>query len=459
MYPYQVGGVLHQLEFIHSMLWVDMGRGKTIITLTTILELMDMVKVYGVLVVAPLRVCQAVWQQEAKKWDHTKDIKFSFINGSQTQRHRSMRIRADIYLINYESIPWLADELVDVYLSRGKYLPFNCVVFDEVTKMKNAETNRHTSFRDLMPYIPYRMGLTGKPSPNGYKDLFGQYLAVDGGDRLGISKSDYVEEHFNEEGYGGTQLVVKEGHNSKIKKKISDMTFRVAQGEMKSLPPLTINDIILTLDPKIQKKYDLLEEEMFIEMDSGVGIEVVNKASLWNKCLQAASGALYVEAGMPGFEVLHKTKLNALGSIIGEAGGEPMLVLYAYTHDRHRIVKEFPNAEFFESGMSSDDVQDLVSRWNLGKIEVLLGHPASMGHGLNMQFGGHTIVWYGLNINLELYEQAIARILRDGQTEAVMMHRILCANTLDMVVDIRLKLKTGSQNELLDTINDYRMSK
>lgn len=461
MYGYQKGGVEHQIEHDNSMLWVPMGRGKTIITLTTILERMERVQVYGTLLVAPLRVIQLVWRQEAKKWEHTKGLKFSLVHGgSPAARHRAMRIPADIYLLNYEALPWFCNEVIEFYLAREKYPPFNCVVFDEVTKMKNADSNRHAAFRDLMPYIPYRMGLTGKPAPNGYKDLFGQYLAIDGGERLGIHKESYLNENFTTSGYAGSVITLKPEGEESIKEAIADITYRVPDDEMKKLPPLVTNDIYIDLPPKIQKKYDLLEKEMFVEMDSGHTIEVDNAAALWGKCLQAASGALYTEPGQPEFAVLHDEKLNALESIVDEAGGDPILLFYAYNHDLRRLLERYPDAAYFYSGIKEKEVQDIERRWNLGEIPMLFGHPAGMGHGLNFQFGGNTIVWYGLNINLEYYEQAIARILRDGQEELhVMMHRILCNRTLDMVVRDRLYLKAETQNGLIDTINDYRKGK
>lgn len=459
LYTYQVKGIKHSLKYNESMLWVPLGRGKTIITLTVIGERMDRLQIYGTLVIATKNIIRTVWRKEAKQWLHTQGLTFSLVHGDPDTRYRALRVKADIYLTNYENLPWLADALEHLYLSKGRYLPFNMIAYDEVTKLKNSDKIRHEAIRRLLPYVPYRIGLTGEPASNGYKDLHGQYLAVDSGVRLGVRKSEFMEEFFSDDKEKAYNVVLKPGASEIIKSRIVDITYMIEEGDYKSFPPFVPNDLWLDLPSKIQKKYDELEKEMLLKLDEDVTIEVNNKAVLTNKCLQAANGALYTEPGQPEFALLHDVKLDALGDVIEGAGKEPIMVLYAFRHDLKRILRRFPQAEYFHGKLSEVEVIDLEERWNRGEIPLLLGHPASMGHGLNLQFGGHHIVWFGLNWSLELYKQANGRIRREGQEKPVILTRIVCRATLDEAVVEALELKSTTQEELKSTINSYRKQK
>lgn len=460
LHDYEVRAVNHVLVNPFSMLWMDVGLGKTITTLTSIVELMDRCLVFGTLVVAPLRVCQTVWAEEAKKWSHTQGLSFSLIIGTPKERHYALRKRADIYLVNYENLPWLVDEIIHVYLSRGEYPPFNNMVFDEVTKMKDATTGRHKALRRILPYIPYRIGLTGTPASNGYKDLFGQYLAVDGGQRLGAQITDFKEEFFDSSGYMGYDISPKQGSENAIKARIVDITLQMSNAEYATMPPVTFNDIEITLPTAVQVKYEQLEKDAFVALDSGEEVEVFNAAALMNKCLQAANGALYTDeadtAGPRVWGVVHDEKLDALGDILEESAGQPILCLYAFQSDLARITKKFPQAVHFGGSMTTDQVKDLVRRWDAGEIPLLVGHPASVGHGLNLQYGGHTMVWFGLNWSLDLYDQAVGRMVRQGQKYPVIIHRLLAKATLDEAVRDALTYKAATQDELKATINQYR---
>ena len=416
-------------------------------------------QVYGTLIVAPLRVCQTVWAQEAANWTHTQGLTFSLIHGTQKERHYAMRKKADIYLVNYENLAWLIDELIYVYLSKGKYPPFNMAVYDEVSKLKDPSTNRHEALRKLLAYLPYRLGLTGTPASNGYKDLFGQYMAIDTGQRLGFNITDFKEEFFNTEGYGGYDMVTKPGAEDAIKMRIADITLQMSNDDYAELPEMIVNDIMINLPSSVRDKYDKLENDMFIELDSGAEVEVFNAAALTNKCLQAANGALYLEPGSPVWDVLHDEKINALEDIVEESAGNPILCLYEFRSDLDRIRKKFPQARYLGGSMTTTQVQELLDDWNAGKIPLLVGHPASVGHGLNLQYGGHTMVWFGLNWSLELYDQAIGRLVRQGQKYPVIVHRLLAANTLDEAVRDALAFKTFTQDGLKKTINSYRTAK
>ncbi len=457
LHEYQRRAVQHCLTHTQAMMWLDLGLGKTITTLTALRDRMDMLQVYGTLVVAPLRVCQTVWAQEAENWEHTRGLTFSRIMGTPTQRHRAMRVRADVYLVNYENLPWLVDELVHVYLSRGQYLPFNCLVLDEITKMKNSQSKRNKALRRILPYIPYRIGLTGEPASNGYKDLFGQYLVIDGGARLGANVTQFRQEFCTRGGYMGYEWSMLPSSEEIIKRRIADITLQMSNEDYLELPPMMINDINVTLDPKTMAAYERLEKEMFIRLDSGTEVEVFNAGALTSKALQAANGALYVDDSHD-WDILHDAKLDALEDILEEAGGQPVLCLYEFKHDLARIRKRFPDSRAM-GPMSLSALESLIEDWEAGKIPLLCGHPASMGHGLNLQYGGHTIVWYGLNWSLDLYNQANGRLMRQGQTRPVMVHRILAANTMDWAVRDALDDKAQTQTELKRAINEYRNRK
>lgn len=447
----------HQAQ---GMLWADMGLGKTIATLTNIVQRQDLCQVYGTLVVAPLRVIQTVWRQEAAKWAHTKHLRFSLVHGRPNSRSLAFSRHADVYLVNYEGLRWLSGQLQHHYLSKGRPLPFNQVVFDEVSKLKDHTTARHKALRSLLPFIPYRVGLTGTPAANGYFDLFGQYLAVDSGVRLGTSRADFANAFFKESGWGvASRLEVFPGAEKRIEELISDITLQMSATDYLEMPPVIFNDVWVELPPKARTQYERLEREMFIQMDSGTQVEVFNAASLTNKCLQAANGALYTQTGGP-WEELHTAKLEALDDIVEEAGGKPLLGAYSYRHDAMRIKTAYPKAEHLHSKLGTLKTQELLGRWDRGAVPMLLGHPASMGHGLNLQAGSDTLVWFGLPWSLELYQQTINRLAGGlRRHRPVIVHRILALGTTDVAVLAALEEKATTQDGLKKALNEYRRQK
>jgi SNF2 family DNA or RNA helicase len=456
LHDYQIEATNHMLAHPQSMLWLDMGLGKTIVSLTALVERIDYLQVYGTLIIAPLRVCQTVWAQEAAKWNHTRHLRFHLVHGAPDAREVAMRNRADVWLVNYENIQWLVTMLETYFLGRGIHLPFNNVIFDEISKMKDTDSKRFKAFKRLLPYIPYRTGLTGTPASNGYVDLCGQYLCIDDGLRLGRTVTSFRETFCRQRKDAPSSYELREGLEQYVEAAVADITLSMNRRDYLDLPDVHINDIYVDLPGESMAKYKELEKTMFIELDSGVEIEVFNAAALCNKCLQAANGAMYVEPGEPYWDILHDAKLDALQDVVEEAGGQPILLCYEFQHDRDRIMKRFPKAETFRSGMTADDVQVLIRRWNAGEVSMLVGHPQSMGHGLNLQYGGHILVWYGLNWSLDLYLQAIARLDRQGQTHPVIIHRLLSRNTLDEGVAERLASKDQTQAGLRKAIENYR---
>ena len=438
-----------------------MGLGKTAVALTAIGERQNQVEAYAALVVAPLRVIQTVWRQEAREWQHTRRLRFSMIHGNPNQRERAFRMPADIYLVNYDNLQWLSERLEHVYLRQGRYLPFNMVVFDEISKMKNHTIKRHEAFRNILPFVPYRLGLTGTPAANGYLDLFGQYLVIDSGARLGTAKDTFTERFFHKTGWGvSSKYEVDIGAEKTLQELISDITLQMSAEDYLELPPVKINDIWVDLPPEARERYEQLERDMFMELDSGAAVEVFNAAALTTKCLQAANGAAYVETGGP-WDWLHDAKLDALGDILEEQAGKPTLVTYSFRHDAERISKTCGGlCHHISSRLGAVKTVQLLDKWDKGEVPILLGHPASMGHGLNLQHGSDTLVMFGLPWSLEQYQQTIDRLAGGlRRHRPVIVHRILARNTTDEAVRLALQMKATTQAGLKAALNEYRNQK
>jgi len=459
LFPYQRKAINHQCTHPQSMLWLDMGLGKTTITLSSIKYLLGVRYLRAVLIVAPIRVCRLVWRQEAKKWSHLQDLTFSMITGTKDQRARALMQKADIYLVNYENLKWLAEALQTYYISKKLPLPFDGVVYDEVTKTKNSTTNRVKALEKVIPYFNWTTGLTGTPASNGYKDLHGQYLVVDGGLRLGTSKSAFKSRFYKKNGF---KEIAYDNAEEQIKTLIGDITMEMSAADYNPLPDLIINDVEVEMDPDVRAQYEKLEKEYFFKLDNGTEVEVFNAASLTNKCLQFSNGAVYPVPGMPLWEPIHDLKLDALEEIIDEAQGQPVLCSYAYRSDAERIMEKFKELRPINltNCKSEKSLNDAMTRWKSGDCALMIGHPASMGHGIDgLQQNGHILVWYGLNWSLDLVDQFNARIRRQGQGAPVICHRILCKDTLDQAQALALDDKATTQASLRKAIKDYRIQK
>jgi SNF2 family DNA or RNA helicase len=457
LFPYQQKAIEFQSTHPASALWMDMGLGKTVVTLSSIQYLMGCGYLRGVLIVAPIRVCRLVWRQEALKWLHTSGMTFSMVVGDKDQRIRALLQKADVYLINYENLGWLAEVLQTYYVSRNEQLPFNGIVFDEINKCKNSSTNRVKALTKVLPHFQWRTGLTGTPASNGYKDLHGQYLVLDDGKRLGTSKTQFENRWYKKEGpYKKVPYSDTEEH---IKQLIGDVTLEMSAADYNPLPDMIINEVTVELPDDLRVMYDQMEREFFIKLESGAEVELFNQASLTNKCLQFSNGAMYPVAGMPLWEPIHDLKLDALEEIIEEANGQPVLCSYAYRSDAERIMTKFKKIRPINltECKSEKSLLDAMRRWKSGDCRLMIGHPGSMGHGLDgLQQNGHVVVWYGLNWSLDLYEQFNARIRRQGQGVPVICHRILCNDTLDQAQSLALDGKAQTQASLRNAIKQYR---
>lgn len=460
LFPYQQKAVEFQCSHGASALWLDMGLGKTVISLTSISWLLSSGFLRGVVIVAPIRVCRLVWRQEAAKWSHTGHLKFAMMTGTKDQRVRALMSKANIYLINYENLEWLAETIQTYYLSKGKPLPFNGIVFDEISKCKNSSTRRVHALKKVLPEFIWRTGLTGTPAGNGYKDLHGQYLVLDDGKRLGTSKTAFENRWYKKAGpykrvpYGDT--------HDQIKQLIGDITLEMSAEDYNPLPDMVMNEVDVDLPPDLRAKYEQMERDFFMRLESGSEVEVFNQASLTNKLLQFSNGAVYPIAGMPLWEPLHDLKLDALEEILDECNGQPVLCAYAYRSDAERITKRFAKLRPINltDCKSERSLTDAMRRWTTGDCSLMIGHPASMGHGLDgLQKVGHTLVWYGLNWSLDLYDQFNARIRRQGQGVPVICHRILCRDTMDQAQAMALDAKAQTQTALRSAIKQYHFKK
>jgi len=460
LYDYQKKAINFQCTRPNSMLWLDMGLGKTAITLTSISHLLSQKFLKGVLIVAPIRVIHLVWKQEAEKWHHTKHLTFSMLTGTKDQRTRALLRPADIYLVNYENLGWLSEVLHTYFKSKGVPAPFSGIVWDEVSKMKNSSTNRVKSFKKIAHLFQWSTGLTGTPASNGYRDLHGQFLVVDQGHRLGTSKTSFKTRFYKKTGpYTDVPYPDTE---DRIKELIGDITLEMSAADYNPLPDLVVNDVMIDLPQKLRSDYEQLERDFFLQLDSGETVEVFNQASLTNKCLQFANGAVYPIPGLKAWEPIHDLKLEALEDVIDSAQGSPVLCAYAYRSDAERIMEKFKSLRPINltECKSQTELRKAMDRWSSGDCALMIGHPASMGHGIDgLQKTGHIIVWYGLNWSLDLYEQFNSRLRRQGNSVPVVCHRLLIKDTLDKAQAIALSEKANTQSALKKAIKDYRNSK
>lgn len=444
------------------MLWVDMGLGKTVIVLTAIEELLDKGLSYGALVVAPKRVVESVWRQETGKWPHLRHLQVRAMHGTADQRTRAALTFAHVYLVSYDNLKWLADTWSKHYLQRKRPLPVDFAVYDEVTKLKNASSKRVTHLQRLLSFIPRRCGLTGTPASNGYADLYGQFLVVDDGERLGKTKTAFTHRFLRPEHPGSfARMVTNSDAERVIEGLVSDITVQMDNADYLDLPPVVHNDIPLRLPADLQGRYDEMERTMFIELDSGRGVESFNAAALSTRCLQFAQGAMYLEPGNPQWEELHRLKLDAMDDIVEEAAGKPLLVAIEFQHDAHRLQARYPGWVWVSSKMPEKRFEEVLSAWEKGKLPGLLAHPASLGHGVDRLKNGPVddLVWFGHTWSLDNYEQLIARLRRQGRTRPIRVHHLEMLGTVESAQRMALASKATTQEGLKAALNEYRRQK
>lgn len=434
-YAYQQKGINWILEHERcGCLW-DMGLGKTIVTLIAVEKLIyDYLEVSKILIIAPIRVATSTWPDEIRKWKEVSHLRYSVVVGSPSQRKKALDTDADIYIINRENVVWLID---------NHKWDFDMCVIDELSSFKNNQAKRFKALRKYIGRCKRVVGLTGTPAPNGLMDLWPQMYLLDQGERLGKTIGRYREKYFKpgrSNGYIVYDYIPVNGAEEKIYESISDICISMKKEDYLDMPTRKYIDVVVELDSKIIKRYKQFEKESIIEFSQDETLIANNAAAICNKLQQISNGSVYTE----NKEVLdiHNHKLDALEDLIESANGQPVIVFYAFQHDRDKIQSRFDTYEI----QSNDDVR----KWNEGQIPILLAHPASIGHGLNLQYGGRIIIWYGLTWSLELYQQANDRLYRQGQDKTVLVYHIIGKGTIDERIIKALKNKENIQDALIE---------
>ena len=439
---YQQFAIQHILTHPYAGLFLDMGLGKTVSTLTAISYLMyEDFEIEKVLVIAPKKVAENTWSNEINKWDHLKHLTVSKVLGSEKARKEALKAKADIYVINRENVAWL----VGLYQTA---FPFDMVVLDELSSFKSPKAIRFKALRMVRPLVKRIVGLTGTPAPRGLIDLWSQLYLLDMGERLGKTVTNYREKYFTpgrSNGHVVFDYKLRQDSDSLIYSKISDICISMKAEDYLTLPERIDRTVEIKLPASIKAKYDEFEKEQVLALEDSEDISAINAAALSNKLLQFANGAVY--DAEKSFHEVHKEKLEALEEIVDAANGQSVLVFCSFKHDYERIKKHL-KAHKPQLLETPEDEQ----RWNAGKIQVLLAHPASVGYGLNLQEGGNIIVWYGLNWSLELYQQANARLHRQGQVRPVIIHHLVVSGTMDEDVMKSIEGKAEWQEALMQAV-------
>lgn len=421
-----------------AAVFLEMGLGKSVITLTALFDLiLDQFIIGKALVIAPLRVARDTWPSEIQKWDHLNGLKYSVVVGTAAERKAALMQRADVYIINRENVDWLVNK-------SGIPFQFDMIVIDELSSFKSYQAKRFKSLLKVRPYVKRIVGLTGTPSSNGLMDLWAEFRVLDLGQRLGRYITHYRNAYFTPD-KRNAEIVFSykplPGAEDQIYKRIEDITISMKSCDYLKLPEFVINEVPVYMSEKEQDVYDRFRDDMVAKI-KGKEIDAVNAAVLSGKLLQMANGAVYDDE--KNSLLIHDRKLDALEDLLEGANGKPVLVAYWYQHDAERIKSRFDVREI----KTSKDIAD----WNNGDIPVAIIHPASAGHGLNLQTGGSTLIWFGLTWSLELYQQTNARLHRQGQTDTVIIHHIIAKGTIDENVMKALRQKEKTQNALIDAV-------
>lgn len=437
-HSYQEFAIQKILELPALALFLDMGLGKTICSLTAVTELLwDYFSVSKVLIIAPKKVAESTWDSEIAKWESTKNLKISKILGNASERKKALAANANVYVVNRENVVWLMETL------NWRPTMFDMLIIDESSSFKNHQAKRFKALRKVRPYFSKVVELTGTPRSNSLMDLWAQIYLLDGGKRLGRTITEYRNRWFRPDKTNGHivySYVPKPGAEQEIYTAIRDITFSMSADDWLKLPQRIDNVINVDMGKEARCRYEELERQLVLSLPEGE-IMASTAAVLSNKLLQMANGAVYDEN--EGVVNIHDEKLEALKEIV--EAGNPILVFYNYRHDRDRLLKWFPFAAELKK-------PEDVANWNAGKIKMLVAHPASAGYGLNLQAGGSTIVWFGLTWSLEQYMQANARLYRQGQERAVIIHHLVAKGTMDELVMASLGRKQAGQEELLKAV-------
>jgi len=437
LHAYQERAVDMILEKRKAFLALDMGIGKTVISLTAITDLLDSCSTHRVLIVGPLRVVKTVWRQEAKKWSHTRHHDIKVCIGSPKDRLKVLHQAPEIMAINRENVVWLVKHF-------GKKWPFDTVIIDESSSFKNPQSKRFKALKSILDLIDNIVLLTGTPSPNGLLDVWSQSYLIDQGESLGRTYTGYRTRFFNPD-YNGYTFELRDGAEEIIHSLLKPYTLRMAAEDYLEMPDRI--DLIESIDLSQEEmaSYRKFEEELFLSLDDGEVLEAPTAAVLANKLLQYANGNVYTD-DLKNWSAIHSAKLDRLEELLADNPNETVLVAYNYKSDLTRLQERFPKAVVMDSN------EETVNRWNRGEIQMLLAHPQSSGMGLNLQKGGQWLIWYGLTWSLENYLQFNARLYRQGQELPVRISHLVCAGTIDERVMAVIGDKDATQSRLLSAL-------
>lgn len=449
-HEYQKEAVKFLIERGSGALWLDPGLGKTAVVLSAFKVLRTKGLAKKMLVIAPLRPAHGVWPAEVKKWEQFANYSVGVLHGGN--KAKVLKQNHDIYAINFEGLQWLSSQL------NGKTWPFDILVVDEISYMKNTQTQRFKTLKMVLNKFTRRWGLTGSPAPNSLIDIFGPQFIIDQGATFGPYISRFRTEYFYPSGYGGYEWKLLPEGEKKIYDKLEGKVLRMAALDHLDLPDLTYNNVVVELPEKARKIYDAFENALTIEIDSG-NITAVNAAVAVMKGQQIANGGSYLDDDGSGIgrvtTQIHDAKTDAVVDLVTELSGQPCIIGYHFQHDLERLQKVFPNAQVIGSGVVGAKLDAIIDKWNAGEIPVLLAHPMSAGHGLNLQGTGHAVIWYSLTWSLEVYEQFIRRLWRQGQKNHIVVHHIVAKDTVDEAILKAVKRKDKTQQNLLNAVRDY----
>ena len=449
-HEYQKEAVKFLLTHGSGSLWLDPGLGKTAIVLEAFRILKHKGLAKKMLVIAPLRPVYAVWPKEVEKWEQFENYSVGVLHGGG--KEKVLNKNHDIYVINFEGLRWLSTR------RNGKAWPFEILVVDEISYMKNTQTQRFKTLKPLLNNFDRRWGLTGSPAPNSLLDIFGPQYIIDQGATFGPFISRFRTEYFYPSGYGGYEWKLLPDGEQRIYDKLGDKVLRMAALDHLDLPELAYNDIKVDLPEGASAIYEDFEKKLTIELDTG-NVTAVNAAVAVMKGQQIANGGSYLDqdSGDVARKTvhIHDAKTEAVLDLVEELSGQPCIIGYHFQHDLERLQAAFPEAPVIGSGVVGKALEGITTQWNAGEVPVLLAHPMSAGHGLNLQGAGHAVIWYSLTWSLEIYEQFIRRLWRQGQKNHIMVHHIIARNTVDEAIMLAIQRKDKTQQNLLNAVRDY----
>ena len=445
-HEYQKEAVKFLLERGSAALWLDPGLGKTAIVLSAFKALKSQGMAKKMLVLAPLRPAYSVWPEEVKKWEQFENFSIGVLHGPN--KAKELAKNHSIYVINFEGLRWLFTQL------NGKPWPFDILTVDEISYLKNTQTERFKSIKPHLNKFTRRWGLTGSPAPNSLLDIFGPQFIIDQGATFGPYISKFRTDYFYPAGFNGFEWKLQPDGEKRIHAKLEGKVLRMAALDYLDMPELIYNDVKIDLPEEARKIYDDFEKQLTIELGNGE-MSAANAAVAVMKCQQIANGGSYLDGDERITTTIHDAKTEAVQELVEELSGQPCIIGYHFQHDLERLKQAFPNAPVIGSGVVGTKLKEIQDAWNNGEIQVLLAHPMSAGHGLNLQGAGHAVIWYSLTWSLEVYEQFIRRLWRQNQKNNIVVHHIIARKTVDVAIMSAIKKKDTTQQNLLNAVRDY----